>query len=122
MTELQKTNALLRELLRLIFVQHQDLIWALSPDAAGTWLRRFAHAYRMQKRFKLFTEEEMKLIRKYDLVECFQKIPGLMETWPHMRKYYPKDEREFMEEVIANAREMNKTKVNTINSKHRNKK
>lgn len=108
MTELQKTNALLRELLRLIFVQHQDLIWALSPDAAGTWLRRFAHAYRMQKRFGLFTEEEMKLIRKHDLVDCFLKIPGLMDAWPHLRKYYPNDERKFMEEVIANARKVQK--------------
>lgn len=122
MTELQKTNALLREILRLTFVQHQDLIWALSPDAAGTWLRRFVHAYRMQKRFKLFTEEEMVLVRKYDLVECFQKIPGLMEAWPHMRKYYPKDERKFMEEVIANAREAQKAKKDKKNDKRKKKK
>ena len=122
MTELQKTNALLRELLRLIFVQHQDLIWALSPDAAGTWLRRFAHAYRMQKRFKLFTEEEMELVRKHDLVDCFQKIPGLMEAWPHMRKYYPKDERKFMEEVITNARNACKTKKDKKKNNRKNKK
>lgn len=122
MTEFQKTNTLLREILRLLFVQHQDLIWALSPDAAGTWLRRFAHAYRMQKRFKLFTEEEMELIRKYDLVECFQKIPGLMEAWPHLRKYYPKDERKFMEEVIANARKVQKAKKNKKNNERKKKK
>ncbi len=68
MTELQKTNALLRELLRLIFVQHQDLIWALSSDATGTWLRRFAHAYRIQKRFKLFTKNNSIIFVIYHLI------------------------------------------------------
>lgn len=117
MTELQKTNALLREILRLTFVQHQDLIWALSPDAEGSWLRRFVQVYRMQKYFKLFTEEEMELIQKYDFVDCFQHMPGLMEAWPYMRKYYTKDERKFMEEIIANVQKVQKARKYKKNGK-----
>jgi len=66
--------------------------------------------------------EEMKLVRKYDLVDCFKKIQGLMEAWPHMRKYYPKDERKFMEEVITNARKVQRVKKDNNNNKRKNKK
>ena len=112
MTELQEIKALLREQLRLNFVQHQDLIWALCPNVPGIWLRRFVLGYRMQKKFKLFTDEEWNLAQKNDFPNVFKRWPEMTEVWKQVRKYYPKDSRKFIDGIIAVlAKEKNKEKI-----------
>ncbi len=100
MAELQEVKVLLREQLRLNFVQHQDLIWALCPNEPGVWLRRFAHGYQLQMKFKLFTNEEWALVQKHDLPNAFKRWPQMAGVWKQVRKYYSKDSKAFIDEVI----------------------
>ncbi len=101
MTELQEIKALLREQLRLNFIQHQDLIWALAPNEPGIWLRRFALGYQLQKKFKLFSNEEWALVQKHDLPNAFKRWPQMAETWKKVKKYYQEDSKAFIDEIIT---------------------
>ena len=101
MTEFQKTNALLRDMLRLTYVQHQFFIWALSPDHYGAWLNRFALGFYLQKKHKIWNEEEWKIIAEKDLRDAFKRWPQLKTTRKKLSKYYPADVRSFMKGVIA---------------------
>lgn len=99
--QLQEIKSLLRELLRLNYVQHQDLIWALCPNEDSVWLRRFALGHRLQKNFKLFTNEEWNLIQKHDLPLAFKRWPQMVEAWKKVRKHYSEDSKAFIDEVIT---------------------
>jgi len=114
MTELQKTNALLRELLRLTYVQHQFFMWALSPDHYGAWLNRMTLAQRLQKH-KVWTEEEWEIIVKKDFRDGLKRWPQMRETWKKLRKYYSRDVVRFMDGLFASTDEPRKK------SKRRNK-
>ncbi|MBI2634938.1 MAG: hypothetical protein HYW79_00070 [Parcubacteria group bacterium] len=100
MTELQKTNALLRELLQLIYVQHQFFMWALSPDHYGAWLNRMTLAYRLQKHH-VWTEEEWSILVKKDFKDGCKRWPQMKETWKKLRKYYSRDVVRFMDELFV---------------------
>lgn len=110
MSKLQEIKALLREQLRLNFIQHQDLIWALAPNEPGIWLRRFALGYQLQKKFKLFSDEEWALVQKHDLPNAFKRWAQMTEVWKKVRKYYQRDSRVFIDEVIVGLKEKKNSK------------